>query len=411
MFKQQQDSSYLLFFTLLMIISLPYTSIEIVQSNDLSVKDYQIVDKIKFLNLILKLTGGLEKASNQNLIHKIELNSGVLQDYKIHDSPNTGFITRFEVDNFEDLEKWDERIRIASLFEISEELKQRKPHARMIANKLDRALAVFKNGSDCEYIVATEHLEAHISLKEMLLTDPNFVDYMSSPLNRISFYLELIHIFKVLIKNLKLKICLCSPESITILPIQKDMSIIYKPLFKHPEFAVPLNAYCDDIYPNFTSKSLIVHDLEKTSAYQATIEVFSLGRIIYFIEVIMGYHLYERKTGSKPLLDSFTQNELTIFNDRKKEKYDNASLFAANKSYRESLANYRSTKPYFESDFKEENEAIEVAMNKMFDLVDSMQIENVVINGRPNISNIESKMLEIYNGLEPHFANKQKILI
>ena len=165
-------------------------------------------------------------------------------------------------------------------------------------------------------------------LEDMLANDEDFLAYMANPYHRILFYLDLVRIWKKLAEEMYMRICVGSPSTITVRVPDGD-NPTYRPIFRHPEWAVGLGHSCKNYVRNYTSKSVLINDIESTETYQNTIETFTLGRIIVFVEIMMAHKVYESVNGVTTILDEFAVREAKIFRHRssKEEKYKNESLF------------------------------------------------------------------------------------
>ena len=398
----------------LSILSTFTLSLEIVHYNIMYKPIYNTVEQIAFQKNAITLAGGVINYPDTNIVYSSLSGQFPYVEFASDQTGNGPLLTRYQSEDGDEKDKWDARIANAKRFKVYNEDMNKTPDQDMISNNLYYYGIVLYSEEEVQlpktyYITSLYHTGGVKILANMLIEDSGFLNYMSNYLNRILFYQDLIRIWKKLALHMKMKICVGSPSNITVrVPDEKNTD--YRPIFRHPEWAVGLGQRCENYIPNFSSKSVLTGKTESTETYQRTIETFTLGRIIYFIEIMMAHKTYESSKKLTVILDEMSARETMIFEDRGStdKKYNNASLLEANGVYRKTIKEYREANPFQDGNT---NKAVNAMSEKMFDLLEKMVGENSVMSGRPNWNDVEKEFTTLAQKVAPYFKDRRLLVI
>ena len=398
----------------LSILSTCTFSLEIIHMSTLNDSQYSTVERVAFQLNAITIAGGVIKYKKKNLVYNSLCGEFPRAEFAKDKTGNGALLTRYQSEDTDEKDKWDVRITNAEKFKEYNENQNKSANQEMIsANLYYYGLLLYSEEDVSQpksyYITSLYQTGGVKILKEMLEDDQGFFKYMANPYNRILFYLDLVRIWKTVAVTMKMRICVGSPSNITVRVPDGD-NPIYRPIFRHPEWAVGLGQKCEDYAPNYSSKSVITGKIESSETYQMTIETFTLGRIIYFIEIMMAHQSYEKMSMDTSILDEMSAREAMIYEDRvtTEDKYSNASLFEAHEIYRNMIKGYREENPI-------QNENVNTALKSMyeglFDLLDTMVRENNVMNGRPNWDNVGKSFTNLLGIVSPYFHQQRRLLL
>ena len=389
-------------------------SLELIQYNIIFDDNYSHIEKVAFQKNAISLAGGVFKYQKKNMICSSTIGQLSYSEFAKDKTGNGSLLTRYHTQDPDDKDKWDARIANAKKFAVYNENQDKSENQDMISNNLFYYGLLFFNEEDFDgnishYITSLYYTGGVKVLTDMLTDDDEFFTYMTNPYNRILFYLDLVRIWKKLAVDMKMRICLGAPSNITVRVPDED-NTDYRPIFRHPEWAVGLGQPCEDYLPNYSSKSLLTSNIESTEIYQKTIETFTLGRIIYHAEILLAHKTYESGKGESTILDEMTKREEKIYEDRgfTDELYSNASLFEAHGVYRKIIKEYRKANPLEDENA---NTAVNTAYEGMFNLLDTMVRENSVMNGRPNWVDVGKAFISLAQKVAPLFNVRRLLLI
>ena len=388
-------------------------SLETIPYSALEDKQYDHIEKVIFQKSAISLAGGIVEYSNDNLIFM--KNNGKFKRAEFADQTirNGGFISRSFSQDSDETINWNPRILNAGKFTSYNQDMYKVPRQDMISNQLSYYgmldYSIRTEVLERYYIISLELSGGISTLNALLIQDQAFISFMTNPYNRLQFYLDLVRIWTVLAVDMKMRVCVGSPSTITVrIPDQDNPT--YRPIFRHPEWSVNIDQQCEDYAPNYSSKSILINEIESIINFQRTIETFTLGRIIYYIEIMMAHQIYENPNELTAILDKFNEKENIILRDRthNEETYCNKSLFEAHSVYRSMIRDYRVANPIENGD---QNKAVNKAYEGMFDLLDTMVRENDFISGRPNWSDIASGFNDILKLVAPYYQERRLLLI
>ena len=400
-----------------MVLSILITctlSLQVIPYNTMFEEHLNTVEKIVFQKNAITIAGGVMKYKKKNLVYNSLCGEFPRAEFASDKTGNGPFLTRYQTTDGDDQYKWDTRIENALKFEPFNQNHDKSVNQSMISNNLYYSGMILYNNENDQtplsyYITSLYHTGGVKVLKDMLTDDEGFLQFMSNPYKRMSFYLDFVRIWKKLAVALKMRICVGSPPTITV-RVPDDENPTYRPIFRHPEWAVGLGQPCEDYAPNYSSKSILIGKLENTETYQKTIETFTLGRIIYYIEIILAHQTYEKIKGVNTILDEMSAREAKIYEDRgsTEETYSNTSLFEAHGVYRKIIKQYREANPIQDGDT---NKVVNDTYEEMFDLVDKMVGENDLMNGRPNWDNVGTGFIKLAQKVAPFYQERRLVLI
>ena len=349
------------------------------------------VEKIKFQLNAITLAGGPLAFTDDHLIYKSVREKTERAEFAENMTGNRGFLSRYIQRDSTEPSKWDARIENALKFTSYNVDNQRNPRSDRISNQLyyygSMLYKVVEEDKNRDYYITSLFHKGGVQvLKNMLADDAEFIQYLENPYHRILFYIDLIRIWTILTMDMKMRICMGSPATITV-RVPDENYPTYRPIFRHPEWAVNLKDPCEDFSANYSSKSVLTGKIESTETYQKTIETFTLGRIIYYIEVLMAHNMYEKKSDVMTILNKQGSEESKIMRFRgwKENNYENVTILNAHVAYRKLIKGYREANPLENLD---QDKAVNSMYEGMFDLLDRMVRENDVMNGRPNWSDV-----------------------
>ena len=389
----------------LSLMTIPYSSLEDQQ--------YATIEKVIFQKSAISLAGGVVEYSNDNLIFMKNNGPFHRAEFSEQSNRNGGLIARYFSKDSEETNNWNARIINAERFNPYNEDIKNVPKQDMISNQLSYYgmldYPVRTEVLERFYIMSLELTGAVSTLHALLIQDQAFVSFLANPYHRLQFYLDLARIWTVLAVDMKMRACVGSPSTISVrIPDQDNPT--YRPIFRHPEWAVSIDQQCEDYPPNYSSKSILINEIESIINYQRTIETFTLGRIIYYIEIMMAHQIYENPNELTAILDEFDNRENSILGDRthSDDTYCNKSLFEANSVYRSMIKGYREASPI---ENKDQNKAVNNASEGMFDLLDKMVRENDFMSGRPNWTEVASGMNDMLKLVAPYYQDRRLLLI
>ena len=393
-------------------------SMEIIQMSTLKDSESANEEKVAFQLNAMTLAGGFTKYKKTNLIYNSLSRDFPYSEFAQDKTGNGPMITRYQSKDANEKDKWDVRIENAVKFKEYNENEDKSANQNMISNNLSYAGLLYYSEKDelvetntpaNYYITSLYHTGGVGILRDILANDEAFLAYMANPYNRILFYLDLVRIWKTVAVDMKMRICVGSPLTMTVRVPDGD-NPTYRPIFRHPEWAVGLGQKCEDYAPNYSSKSVITGKIESSETYQMTIETFTLGRIIYFIEIMMAHQIYERKNKANTIVKELSSRETKILKDRcsNEAKYKNESLFEAHGVFRTMIKGYREANPIEDGDT---NTAVESMYEGMFDLLEAMVRENDITNGRPSWEDVGEGFTNLLGIVSPYYQQRRLLLI
>ena len=385
----------------------PITYDMVIKNKDSGIEEYS------FQNKAIALAGGVIQYQKTSLTYESKDGQFPRAEFANIGTGNTGFLTRYFSKDQAESTNWDTRIQNAEKFKAFNEDGQGNLRNDMISNGVFKygmlLYTTIDNGFHSNYIFSMYETGGFQVMFNMIFSDEAFVEFLGCPFKRFQFYIDLVRIWTVLVQEMKMKICIGALETITV-RVPDERNPTYRPIFRHPEWAVGLTQPCEDFSANYSSKSVLAGKIEDDEAEQKTVEMFTLGRLIYVIEIIMAHQTYESKNEETTILDECETRELQIKEDRTadEETYSNTSLFEAVAYYRATIKAYREGQPIEDGDT---NAAVESAYESMFDLLDKMIRENDVSDGRPSWEEVGAGFNQMLESVAPFYQERRLLLI
>ena len=410
-------SSNCLYYSLLISLTFFHqgtVSVELISYEDVTDPNNQNDTKFLFQQKAIEIAGGVVGYKRNLLLIDVAGNEFKRAEFVESQELMAGngrFITRYFSKQAEEVGNWDARLDNAKKFETynldNPGTQEETPKQDMISNHLSYSGMMLYTDHN-EYIMSTLHTGGVQVLHSMMQRAGDFIDFLQNPFNRLRFYLDLVRIWKVVTLEMGMKICTGSPFDITVRVPDND-NPVYRPIFRHPEWAVGLDQPCENFQPDFASKSVLLGVADSSTDLQKNTEVFTLARLITFVELFVAHHIYDVAHGSKLIMQTYTAHENKISKSRTAKKYEEKNLLAAQQVYRKLILSNR--KKFPTRDKSDENEIVEQALEGMFDMLDKMVCENEQDDGRLNLLEVEAGINGQIGLLEPLYTERRIVLI
>lgn len=368
---------------LLSIMLYPTFSIEFIHQCDVDNEENWSVEKVAFqVNMKRLANNSFDEDGGDNFFNKLDVGAMEIAEFSKKEDATSGFLDRYRY-QINLTNNWDSYMENGKSIDT---LKYTSNGAEVpLCNEIFTYGLVY-HGMKNTYLMSIYKLNGWQSLEHMIVSDEDFKNYMADPANRMQFYLDLATMWKTLIENKK-RICLSSPDDISIY-VNEDGPNTYTPMFRFPEMSVGLSELCHDYDALVSSKSVIEKSIENTEMYQSKIEVFNLGRLIFFIETLIGYYRLPNDSEGNDLFKKYAQFEVEIREEREANEFSNAKL-KEEKAYLETeLLNIIDNQPYLDESQEDQNASIKAIFVAFFTQLKTTIRKNNMCNGRPTFSDL-----------------------
>ena len=124
---------------------------------------------------------------------------------------------------------------------------------------------------------------------------PDFMAYLKDPRNRLTFYMRLLGLVKRLVEKLGVRLSVFSPFGIGLTKrrVGCNSDLEYYPVVRDYTHVVKLEENMESGSTMFNPTSVIYGAIEPEAKYQQRIEIFSVGMLIYSMEVYYADVVYQ----------------------------------------------------------------------------------------------------------------------
>lgn len=380
------------------------SAMELLKSNIVEKQENYHVYKAGFqMNMKALANDTWEEESGENLLQKNVIGDMDVGDYSKKESANAAFLTRYRymIDSKQD--EWDGYIANGeSIHKLTYPRKDSQAH---LSNEMYYYGLLYVN-MPMIYIMSIYKLNGYHTINSLLKGSSNFREYLLDPRNRMQFYLDLATMWNTLTEAGK-KICVPAPDEISV-NIIGEGPYDYAPMFRYPEMSVGLAELCHDFNPLYSTQSVIMGIVETFEAYQKSAEVFSLGRVIFYIEAILGILRSEKDSEGNKLAEKMVDFEKKIKAERNKENYGNENLEAAKAYFSKELLLIVKNKPFLDESETEKNDQITQVFEAFYAELETTIRENNFTYPRPAFSTLVSSFTNYLNTLEEAMGDRRR---